>query len=347
MKDNTNRNLAYDVLRIISAISIIVMHISSGSVYSLSLGSASWSEAVIINSISHFGVPVFVMISGALFMHPDKKIDMKRLWIHNILRMFVVFLVWSFIYGFLDHLSYRGGIRELLWSCVISRNHLWFLPMIIGIYIILPILIRWVRNAEAKEIRLFILLFFIFQVICETLNACEFAEIITVALDYRNIEIVCSYVGYFIIGYYITHIGLSKKVRITLYLLGFLGCISGIAAVFVLSIKRQIPAVSIVDSFSVFTFLYSTALFTFISECFGKKEYKGKIPIFISNVSKDTLGLYLCHLLIIERAALFGNIYESMPVIPGVLFYTAVICIIGLGGSALIRRIPFAGRYIC
>ncbi len=347
MKENTNRNMAFDILRIISAISIVVMHISSQSVYSLQINSAGFNGAVIINSISHFGVPVFVMISGALFMHPDRKLDLKRLWLHNILRMFIIFILWSFIYGFIDHLRYRGDIKELLWSCVISRNHLWFLPMIIGIYIILPIILRWVRNAKEKEIRLFILLFFVFQIICETINAFEAAEIIAFALDYRNIEIICSYVGYFIIGHYIANIGLKDKTRKLIYVLGIIGCFAGTAVVFAFSILRNEPAVTLVDSFSIFTFLYSVALFTFVYNLFGKKEYKGWLPSFISNVSKDTLGLYLSHLLIIEKITVFGDISKQMPVVSGIIVYTALVFIVGIAGSGLLRRIPFVGRYIC
>ncbi len=323
------------------------MHITSGNVYSSQIGSPGWTQAAIINSISHFGVPIFVMISGALFLHPDREIDLRKLWTHNILRMSVIFILWCFIYGFADHLTYRGGFKELMWSSVIARNHLWFLPMIIGIYIITPVLARWVRNAPVKEIHVFILSFLVFQIVCETVNAFGFAQIISKALEYRNIELVCSYVGYFVIGYYIAHVGIPAAFKKFVYILGLLGIMGSITLVLVSSGHRGVPMLGYVDSFSSFTFFYSTALFTFVYEKAGKKENSGRAYVFLSNVAKDTLGLYLCHILIIERFDLLGKLYSEMPVIPGILFMTAAVTAIGIAGSALLRRIPFAGRYIC
>ena len=41
------------------------------------------------------------MISGALFLRNSKKLDIKKLYSKNILRIVVVFLFWSLVYGIL------------------------------------------------------------------------------------------------------------------------------------------------------------------------------------------------------------------------------------------------------
>ena len=347
MKEEKQRNIAFDILRILSAVSIIIMHITDGNIYSSPVkGSVFWQSAL-LNSISHFGVPVFVMISGALFLAPGYKLNLKRLWLHNILRLCIVYIVWSFAYGIYDYSSYGGGFKQLIWCAVIGRPHLWFLPMIIGIYIILPFIVTWVRNASVKEIRLFILLFFIFNIVCETIKAFKAAEIITFILDLRNIQLVCSYVGYFIIGYYVVHIGLEKKVRKLLYCAGMISGILSAISVILLSNIAGTPNMYIVDSYSIFTFFWSAAIFTFVFEKAGNKTYGKHMELFWGNIGKDTLGLYLCHLGIIEIIYPIRDFCASLPVIPGFLLYTLIIAIIGLGLGAGLRRIPFIGRYIC
>ncbi|MCR4616857.1 MAG: acyltransferase family protein [Lachnospiraceae bacterium] len=347
MNNTVNRNISFDILRIISALSIVVMHITSGNLYSLEMGSAAWRLSALINSVSHFGVPVFVMISGALFLAPDREINIKKLWLHNILRLFCAYLIWSIIYGSLDYLTYRNGFRGYLWCAVVARPHLWFLLMLIGIYIISPILIRWVRAASEKEVRYFIIIFVIFQIFCETLKIYIPADIVQTVIDLRNIELVCSYVGYFVIGYYIVHVGLKKVFRYALYLLGLLGILSSIFMLTFISIKRGVPVSEIVDSYSSFTFFYSTALFTFVYKVFEGKEIKPIVKKIVSGIGIDTFGLYLSHILIIENFSALSKLHDSMMLVPGIIFYAIAIFTVGILGSALIRRIPFIGRYIC
>jgi surface polysaccharide O-acyltransferase-like enzyme len=347
VKDNSLRNTAFDVLRVLSALSIIVMHLTSGDVFTRELGSASWTWSTVLNSISHFGVPVFVMISGALFMRPDKELDIKRLWKHNILRLFIVWIVWCIVYGTYNFIGYDHTVKMFLWSCVNSSNHLWFLPMIIGIYMITPILVRWIQNADVKEVKLFILLFFVFQILCETVNAFSFFEIVTIALEYRNIQLVCSYVGYFVLGYYLVHIGLTKAVKRAVYILGIISFFLEIFFTFLFSIKRGYGITSFVDSYTVYTFFYSLAIFQLALDSFGKKELSGFSGKLLSNVSKDTLGLYVSHILVIVLLNFVPKFVAGWHFIIADLFYILAVFIVGIAGSAVVRRIPFIGRYIC
>ena len=347
MKDYSNRNISFDILRIISAISIVLMHLTSGNLYSLEIGSAGWTTSALINSVSHFGVPIFVMISGALFLSPGKEIDIKKLWINNILRITVCFVLWSFIYGIVDFVEYRNGFKGFIWCAIVSRPHLWFLPMIIGLYIISPILLRWVKSASEAEIRYFIIIFIVFQIGAESLKAFHFADMVDTVMDMRNITLVCSYAGYFVIGYYIVHIGLKKVTKKILYILGGLGLASSIFLLIFVSIKHGIAAAELVDSYMSFTFFYSVSLFSLIFDLFKDRKVPYGLKWAVSEVGIDTFGLYLSHLLIIENIPIIGRIHDAMPLAAGILFYCFAVVLIGILGSALARRIPFVGRYIC
>lgn len=63
-----NEKTYLDLLRIISALAVIVIHLASDRLVFSTPNSFEWQSLNLLNSISRFCVPVFVMISGALFL---------------------------------------------------------------------------------------------------------------------------------------------------------------------------------------------------------------------------------------------------------------------------------------
>ena len=100
----SQRIIAFDVMRIISIFAVILLHYSSQRFY-ISFPSSEWEIRNIYDSMVRWGVPVFVMISGALFLDSNKKLSIKRLFTKNILRIICAFLFWSFIYLLYDILA--------------------------------------------------------------------------------------------------------------------------------------------------------------------------------------------------------------------------------------------------
>lgn len=72
------RLIHIDILRILACFSVLVLHSAAQYWYGLPVTDKNW---LIINSydaIARFGVPVFVMISGALFLDTNRQIDTKN-----------------------------------------------------------------------------------------------------------------------------------------------------------------------------------------------------------------------------------------------------------------------------
>ena len=208
-KDN-QRKIQYDLLRILAAFSVVMLHSAAQFWYDLDVRSAEWVIANSYNAVFRFGVPIFVMISGALFLDNGYRLNLKRLYIHNILRLVILYIVWSCIYGLYDcvghgfsSLSYKEILREML----SGRYHLWFIPMIVGIYVLLPILKSWVEHTDKKTLQYFLTLFFVLQICSETLRAFLKTDELQYILDLAKIELACGYIGYFVWGYYIVHVG--------------------------------------------------------------------------------------------------------------------------------------------
>ena len=345
-----NRLLHYDILRIIAAFSVVMLHSSAQFWYDLPVRDMDWLITNSYNALFRFGVPIFVMISGALFLNPAKEVDIKRLFTHNILRLVVFYGIWSCLYGLYDcsrfdmtQLTYKDYVREMLGG----RYHLWFVPMIGGIYCLIPVLHSWLRSAKKEVVEYFLLLFVIFQLGIYTLRALVWQDDLHYLLDKIDIPMACSYVGYFVLGYYIAHVGLQKKYQRWIYLGAGAGAVCNVVLGNLLALKKDTPIADIYDSYSIFTFMMVVALFVFFVEHKESFRLSGKWQALIREVSACTLGIYVMHVGLMEMCMEAGFHPLVMPMVIGVPVFALVCFLICLVLAAFLRRIPIIGRYLC
>ena len=76
------RMLHYDLLRILACFSVVMLHSAAQFWYTIPVTEPEWVIANSYDAVSRFGVPIFVMISGVLFLNNDREINLKRLYTH-------------------------------------------------------------------------------------------------------------------------------------------------------------------------------------------------------------------------------------------------------------------------
>lgn len=349
-KADVKRMIHYDLLRIFAAFSVVMLHSAAQFWYALDIHSTEWFIANSYDALFRFGVPIFVMISGALFLSPKYQLDIKHLYKHNILRLLVLYVLWSAIYGLWDSRNFQlaeVGLKPVLREIINGRYHLWFLPMIIGIYMLLPLLKVWVEHAEKKNLQYFLGLFFFFQICSETLRALTVMDELHTILNTAQLELVCSYVGYFVWGYYIAHVGIGAKLRRMLYVGVIPACLCNVLLSNFLTLQRGVPEGSIYDSFGFFTFVVVSALFVFTQEVLGRKSFGEKSSRILKEVSASTLGIYVMHMGLMEELQKAGIHCMLLPNIIGIPLY-AILCFgVCMLAAMLLRRIPIIGKYLC
>lgn len=344
------RMVHYDLLRIVAAFSVVMLHVAAQFWYTLDIYSTEWIIANSYDAVVRFGVPIFVMISGAMFLDRDYTLDVKRLYKHNILRMVILYVGWSCLYGLYDcrRCDFRTeDIKIILREMLSGRYHLWFIPMIVGIYVLLPVLKSWVDHTQSQNVQYFLGLFLIIKVCGETLRALTVTDEIHYILDIAQVELVCGYVGYFIWGYYLAHIGVNDKLRKIIYALVIPSAIMNIVLGNYLAWKVDRPVGAIYDSFGVFTFILVTALFLVTVEKGSKLSFSEKSTGLIKELSADTLGVYLIHIGLIEILEQFGIHSMLVPIVIGIPLYSVVIFLLCTVIAFFLRRIPIIGRYLC
>lgn len=345
-----NRMIHYDLLRIAAAFSVVMLHSAAQFWYSLDVSSTEWQIANTYDALFRFGVPVFVMISGALFLNKEYHLDLKRLYKHNILRLVILYIVWSCLYGIYDIAGYHGGnpdYKDIIRECLYGRYHLWFLPMLAGIYVLLPILKSWVEHAERKNIEYFLLLFFVLQIGSSTLRALTVTDELHMLLELTEVEMACSYIGYFIWGYYLAHVGISDRLGKVFYLLALPACICNVVLGNSLAKRAGYAVGEIYDSFGLFTFIIATALFWSAVRLGSKISFGRRTQGIVKEISACTLGVYVMHIGLMEISFQKGIHSMLLPNVLGIPLYALACFLLCTAAAAVLRRIPLIGKYIC
>ncbi len=343
-KNIEDRTVYFDYLRVFATFSVIILHLSAQNWFTTDVNGFEWQVFNFYDSIVRWGVPVFVMISGALFL--DREIATKTIYSRYVLRLLSSFVIWSAAYA-----VFRGG-GEKVDKILIGHYHLWFLPMIIGLYICIPF-IKPIIQSDLKG-RYYLILTFLFAfLIPQTVTLInDFGSDLLIqrmgafktSVNNMNMHIVEGYAGYFVLGYYLNKIQLSKRQRITIYLLGAAGFTLTIFLDLVVALRTQQCCSHYYGNFNINVLFESVAVFTWFRY---KEFYCAKWNTVIQKLSQYSFGAYLVHVFVIDELniRLGINTLTFNPML-AVIFIGIVVFIISFGISAILNQIPVARRYM-
>ena len=384
---NKEREVWIDWLRVAACFMVIVVHCTEpfylggeGSRI-LSRSDAFW--AAFSDSFIRACVPLFVIASSYLLfpLSTDSKTFFKK----RASRILIPFLIWSLVYAFIWG-NPTENLRNLIFNFNYSAGHLWFVYMLIGLYLLMPLLSPWAEKVSRKEL-------------CIYLSICFASSLLPLIRDYlSNGSLAISYgpsgiprqalyplwgeaswnaygvfyyfsgfIFYLLLGLYLRRFSgdLSWKKTLAIALPSF---ILGFAIVFGGFMRRvylsgDFPIEGDVrlavwwettwynDSLGVVLMSIAWVLVFKKIKASGQ-FYKGVIlPL-----SKAGYGMYLCHMIILAPvSAYFRGLFAAQQASQVLGFWTAPVSIL-LGAlvtfaitgliSVLIQRIPKIGRWI-
>lgn len=144
-------------MRVAACFMVIMVHSTEpfylGGEGSLILTASDGFWAAFFDSFVRACVPLFVVASSYLQfpIHYDTGEFFKR----RATRILIPFLVWTLVYAFVwgEPIS---NLKNLLLNFNYSAGHLWFVYMIIGLYLLMPILSPWATKVEKRELQLYL-----------------------------------------------------------------------------------------------------------------------------------------------------------------------------------------------
>ena len=151
-----------------------------------------------------------------------------------------------------------------------------------------------------------------------------------------------NYLLYAVAGYLLSTLKITKKQRVILYILGFIGLAAMLVGTHILS--RDNGAVS-----SLFkgyqnlpVFLYSIAIFLFAKEL-SRHKFLAKLQRVIGIIAKYSFSLYLTHrfVLIYASSIAINNIGLANGSLAYVLVSTTITIVCCIAIASLLRKLPF------
>jgi len=336
----------FDHLRVTATLAVILIHVAAQNWYAQDVSTFEWQTFNFYDSISRWAVPIFVMISGALML--EKEMSIRTLYMKKIPRLLIAFSFWSTIYAIIE----GGGTEKILINIINGKYHLWFIYLIIGLYICIPIIKKIAEDKRISEYYLAVSLVFTFLIpfvlmliadLCG--NAAEvWVKSIEAVCDDMNISLANGYVTYYILGFYLNNIEISKVKRNVIYFLGVLGTVATIILCSFFSVEKGNAVTNYYEYVNINILAQSVAVFVFFKYDAPAMKRQG---LLMGKLAKYSFGIYVVHILILEglQKRIGLNTLSFNPIL-SVPIISVIVLLISCTISALINRIPILKDYI-
>lgn len=163
------RIVELDYLRCIAILGVIAIHISLYGVFNLNIYYKLFY--ILINNLTRFAVPFFIIISGMLLSHKyaNKDINYISFIKKRINSIFIPYLFFVLVYYYFFHIACGEPFSmNTILKYVISgyvAPQLYFIPLIFQFYILFPIFNNIAKYLNSKKLFINLMAFIIFGII--------------------------------------------------------------------------------------------------------------------------------------------------------------------------------------
>ena len=220
-KNLSQRESNYELLRIISAIAVIMIHVSA--IYKNGItNSAIFGEKydnhifsiVLYNTLSRFAVPCFMMISGAFLLSEKRNANYKYFYKKTFYNIGIPTIIFSLLYVIFSECTVlvRIKVKGDNFSEILSPikqlikgspyPHMWYMYTLLTVYLFIPVIIRIMNDIKEQTFKNLCVLSLIITTISGWTSSFE--------LNWSVSKAIC-YLGYIMIGYHIRNFFSKRK----------------------------------------------------------------------------------------------------------------------------------------
>lgn len=327
--------------RAFATIAVIFLHIASSLIDNgtvLEIGITKFIFLDICQLLQRWAVPCFFMITGALLLNPDKKVDIKK----YIFRISIVLILFATFYSFLELLfEYKTINLKIIAMSILnalqnkSWGHLWYLYTLIGLYLITPVLRIVIKNME--DISKFIIVLIVGCLGVNTVNYLFNVEL-------ENFMLFNEYILYYITGFYLS-LDKNKFTNknfniICIFLIFVVMIILDIINIFVNG--ANLTWICGLDN--ILVYLLSTSVFLLIKNIYKNKKSESK---YISYICKYSFLIYLVHPFFIN---VFYKVLHITPLVfllpVGIIIIFFAVSLLSLLSAIIIKKMPIIKKYV-
>lgn len=363
-----NRVVFLDYLRVVACFMVICVHciepfyIGGDGLLIKSAGDG-WI-CTLLDSAFRSAVPLFVMASSYLLF--PLKYDTKTFFRKRFVRVAVPLAFWAVLYAVIpfynvpSDTSVAEGLQQVAFNFTARSGHLWFVYMLLGVYLVMPMLSPWIEKLSKKGEAIFLAAWLFttlvpfFRLLAEDVTGLDLLWGEAVWNEFGFLYYISGFVGYMVLAHYFrTYVkemswGKTVAIALPLWVVGF----AITAGVFWCLIPKPFPAEGpfsqVVEMETSWRFctvgvvLMTVAYFMIIRKFTASGAFYKKIILPISNVS---YGMYLMHMFILMFFfAVFSSLgLSTMAVILSTAVSTFITAFVITKG---LSYIPFSKYFI-
>ncbi len=326
----------------------------------------------VYNSFTRPAIPLFMMVTGILLL--PIKMDMGSFYKKRLSRVLIPFLVWSVLYnlfpwftGLLNcdpetiHVFFKwadtsqafgDALRNILmipFNFSAFAVQMWYVYLLIGIYLYIPVFSAWVEKSDKRSQRIFLAIWAVslfVPYLRNYLTANLFGECSW--NEFGLFYYFAGFSGYMLLGYHLVKYPLQMS-KVSKYALAAIAFAIGYAVTLIgfknaTAVEGQSEAM--VELF--FTFCSpNVALMTFAIFLIAKDlRFENKrVNRFISQFSIYTFGIWMCHYLFVGPVFLLFKSCE-MPVLLKVFLENILVLLASFALVYLVRSTGTFGKKI-
>lgn len=332
------RKWELDKCRIFACLMVVMLHVAAMGWF-IDPKTYEWRIFNLSDTLVRGSVPLFFMISGALFL-AHEELNIRRFFKKNLWHLVFLYIVWATLYEIIG-VCLRGEFDWFTFLLAVCKGHyhLWFLPAMMISYLFLPAVHHAIRGSTTNPMY-FLLLFGLFTLLVANINLIpELPELLETLMEKLNITDI-SYLGYMVWGYCLSQKHYGKRTRIVTVLVYVITSLLTAYANRLYSVSQGQADSWLYGYFTLPSFLQATVIFCFFQSLAKSREQDEKHHSLLAELSACTLGVYLLHPMVLDALSRHGlKVTSGNPVyqIPMVFIITVSIC---FPAVFLLRRIP-------
>jgi surface polysaccharide O-acyltransferase-like enzyme len=345
-----------DLLRVVACALVVLAHCCDSFVGAFDTDRTAFITGSAIGSLTRPSVPLFVMMTAILLLPMPQGCTMRSFYKKRIGRIIPPLIFWSIALPVLFHIYYSlinpatlnptidvpayttGNLLNKIWLMVFNFNFdtvpLWYLYMLVGLYMIMPVLNAWMTAADKKDLRIFLYIWGFTLFIpylkllaphvgyqgnfgsMEIFGACDWNA-------YGTFYYMTGFIGYIVLTYYLRRFPLSwttpkmLAVCLPMFAVGYLITFGGFVRIqdFFPGDYSYLEVIWYFTGINVFMMTFPV-----LALC---SRIKMRPRRWISALARLSFGIYLCHFIFVYISF---DIFNALTIHPALKIFAMALC---------------------
>ncbi len=347
-----------NLIRTVAIIGVILLHaagrytITSQELSTLNpLQATSWSFVTFYQSIAvTTGVPLFLMMTGALLLEPYKTENLTLFFRKRWVRIGLPIIFWGVIYFAWDFLVQGlpfSGLAILQGILNGPYTQFWYIYVLIGLYFLTPILRVFIAHADQTLVKYFLAVWVI------GVSILPIASLFTTFALNENVFVLTGYVGYFVLG---TYLFTLKNSRRTLAFFTALGLALTSVGTYVLAAAGMTLDMYFFQLYFSPTVLFGSVMLFMLLLTAKPPQTKPQTTVstiknkLIKLLGENTLAIFFVHVIVLEtiQNGYLGFTLNRLildPIIE-VPLITVIVLFLSLGIILALKKVPYLKKLV-